>query len=190
MEKFLSATVARWDDFLAEKNLVPRTRKLNVDYDSDSELMRNRNHGSFFSRRRREDQEATSAFRAEGICDMDNGCEKEVGDDEGGMVDSEGGSELEAGSSEDSFSSSSDDEIHDPEEVLDGFPLVFGNELAVIPSEDGASPSQQWCSSLVRSSESAGKSLRIKGRDKELRNLVFEMSFGKAKEKGFLSGNQ
>ena len=49
---------------------------------------------------------------------------------------------------------------------------------------------QQGFNSPVQRFETSGKPFTIKGRDRELRNLGFEMSFGKAKEAGFLSIHQ
>ena len=43
---------------------------------------------------------------------------------------------------------------------------------------------------LAQVAEGSGKSLRVKGLRRELRNLEFEMSFGKKKVVGSLSRNQ
>lgn len=118
------ASIARWNDFLREKNIVPRTRNFFTDYDSDSELMRDWKHGKFFTRRRREDQEVSSPFFQElGLASDSEGVEFVV-EEERGLVDEDGVSDLEDSSSEDSFVSSHEEGEIDPDACLDGLALL------------------------------------------------------------------
>ena len=94
---------------MAQKKIVPRPRKTVFDNDSDSDLMRDRIHGRFFTRRRREDQEATSVYRLELDCDPVAGCVEIAWEEEIGLEDSDKDSDLDGGSSEDSCSSSGEE---------------------------------------------------------------------------------
>ena len=208
--EFKTAVITRWEDFLAQKKIAPRPRNSGFDYDSDSDLMRDRNHGRFFTRRRREDQEATSVFRLGLDCDPVAGSVEIAGEEEIGLIDSDGDSDLDGGSSEDSFSSSGEEVSPVLEECLEGLSLILGeDQLAMIPVDaeaslspknpapldirlppEGAFLSQQGFFSPEKEIETSSKQNRIKGRDRELRNLEIEMSFGKAKESGAKSSYQ
>ena len=205
---FRVATFDRWNDFTREKNSIPRPRKNVSGYVSDSEMMRDRVHGKFFMRRRREDQEAISPYRRELGLASDHGGVEIVMEEELGLLEDDGVSELEEGSLGESYSSSLEEGEIEPDDCLDGLAVIFGEEnllptnleapagskaallplppppLDVIfpPAAEDSTPLALPNHLIAGSS----KSTRVKGQFRELRNLEIEMSFGKTKESGLM----